>query len=217
MYLIEEYICIMTNKEFIRLLKSDYLALEKYVKTWFHDYGFLHSLFQFIPPEFFFVLLLSVCTILILNTISPRTKQIHLFIAVLVSIGIGIFANKFALGRYRGWIYLKVGAMLLIPFYFYSLISYIIAYAYNQYKKNRYSRANTLEQSVHNLHNQYNEAILGLHSLLAGKEVNTSEIKDKLLNLKLTTEGILILLEPRVQNTPMSFAPKTQETKSSEV
>lgn len=206
----------MTNKEFIKLLKADYLALEKYVKTWFHDYGFLHSLFQFIPPEFFFVLFLSVCIVLILNTLSSRTKQIHLLIAVLVSITLGILANKFTLGRYRGWVYLKVGAMLLVPFYFYSLVSYVIAYAYNQYKKNRYSRANTLEQSVYNLHNHYNESVLALHALLSGKDVNPSEIKDKLLNLKLTTEGILILLEPRVQqNTPLSFAPKPSKENES--
>lgn len=202
----------MTNKEFLKLLKSDYLALEKYVKTWFQDYGFLHSLFQFIPPEFFFVLFLSVCIVLILNTLSARTKQIHLLIAVLVSIGVGILANKFALGRYRGWVYLKVGAMLLIPFYLYSLVSYTIAYAYSQYKKNRYSRASTLEQSVYNLHKQYNDAALDLHKLLAGKDVDTSDLKDKLLNLKLTTEGLLILLEPRVRNkeTPLSFAPSQQ-------
>ncbi len=208
----------MTNKEFIKLLKSDYLALEKYVKTWFQDYGFLHSLFQFIPPEFFFVLFFSVCIVLILNTISARTKQIHLLIAVLISIGIGILANKFAFGRYRGWVYLKVGFMLLVPFYLYSLVSYTISYSYNQYKKNRYSRANTLEQSVYNLHQQYNEAVLGLHSLLSGKDVDTSELKDKLLNLKLTTEGLLILLEPRVRNsgTSLSFAPGQSKTTKEE-
>jgi hypothetical protein len=187
----------MTNKEFISLLKADYLSLEKYVKTWFKDYGFIHSLFQFIPAEFFLILILSVCFVLILNSLSNRTKQIHLLMGVLISVAICILANKYVIGRYKGWVYFKVAAYILVPAYFFSLISYTIGYAIRQYRKNKFSHPNTLEQSVYHLHAHYNEAVLNLHLLLSGKGVRQEDIKEKLLNLKLTTEGLLILLEPR--------------------
>ncbi len=188
------------------------MSLEKYVKTWFKDYGFIHSLFQFIPAEFFLVLFLSVCFILILNTLSSRTKQFHLFIGVCLSIGICLLANKFVLGRYKGWVFLKVGLWILVPAYFYSLLSYTIGYAITQYRKNKLSHPGTLEQSVYHLHTHYNEAVTHLHLMLSGKGVTTEQVREKLLNLKLTTEGLLILLEPRKpQNVPLSTIPSHEE------
>ncbi|MCB1180325.1 MAG: hypothetical protein KDK36_22285 [Leptospiraceae bacterium] len=189
----------MTNKEFLSLLKGDYLLLEKSVKTLFKDYGFLHSLFQFIPPEFFLVLALSVCFLLILNTVSKRTSQLHLLFAVILAVGICVLANKYTMGRYRGWIYIKTAGFILIPAYIYSFFVYIISYAYRQYKRNKLSQPETIQQSLTNLHTNYNDAVTHLHRYLAHNDVDFNEVRDKLLALRLTAEGMVILLETKKQ------------------
>jgi hypothetical protein len=187
----------MTNKEFLSLLKGDYLLLEKSIKTLLKDYTFLHSLFQKIPPEFFLVLLFSVCFLLILNSVSRRTQLLHLLFSVVLTVGLCILVNKLVFGRYRGWAYLQAAGIILVPAYLYSFVTYLIQYAFRQYRKNKLSQPESIQQSLTNLHLNYNDAVTHLHRYIAHNDVDFEEVRERLLSLRLSAEGMLILLESK--------------------
>ncbi|MDX1961428.1 MAG: hypothetical protein SFU98_22855 [Leptospiraceae bacterium] len=192
----------MPNKDFITLLKSDYQTYEKSVKSFLKNYtriaDFLQSLFQVIPAEFFILLGLTVLFLLVLNSVSEKSKRFHLLISVLLSLAICLFASTRLLHKMkdiREWAFVISGVSILALGYLVVFITYLITYAHAQYQKNKLSSPSTIEQSVYNLHNSYNQAMNRLHLLLAKKEMDLDEIKDKLLSLKLSTEGMILLLE----------------------
>jgi hypothetical protein len=192
----------MPNNKFITLLNSDYLSLEKTIKSYLKDYtriqDFLQSLFQAIPLEFFIILGFSVLLLLILNSVSPKSRQFHLLLSVLISLGICVYASSKVLHKMkdiREVHFLYSAIAIVIIGYSWALLVYVVTYARKQYLKSKLTSPATIEQSVFNLHSSYNDAMMQLHLLLANKNVDLADIRDKLIGLRLSTEGMMILLE----------------------
>ncbi|MCB1143364.1 MAG: hypothetical protein H7A24_11025 [Leptospiraceae bacterium] len=202
------------EKDFITILKTDYHNYERSAKSLLKSYiklnEFFSQLSHYIPTEFLFVLLITLIITILLNAVSKKTRIFHLAIAVTTTVVASIVLSRFMLHKYRDWGFISSGLIILIPTYFYSGVVYLVTYARKQYIKNKISSPSTISQSLFNLHNSYNTAVMHVHMFQAGNDISVEEIREKLLALRLSTDGLLMTLEmnnPKSQTAQMQSIP----------
>lgn len=191
----------MPNKEFINILKSDYQTLEKSIKSFLRNYSkitdFLGKLFEYIPAEFFIILFLSLGFLMVLNSVSKKGSSLSFLISVALSTGLCVFGGQMVLQKSRNLQFLFSAGALLIAAYGFAFFGYLVQYAKKQYRKKKLPNPETFEQAVFNLHQNYNEAAMYLHLHLAKKDLDYDDLREKLNGLKLSAEGMLVLLDAK--------------------
>lgn len=187
------------EKELISSLEKDYATYEKLIKSLLKSYSrfqeFLSGVFQIFPSELFFVLLVSLCVLVLLNSVSRKIREYHLLVAVVSTVLSSIIISRYVLHKHRDMGFISSGMIILVPTYLYSLIVYTVTYAKKQYLKNKIASTQEIEESVHGLHLSYNRSMQHLHRYLSNEEINVSEVREQLEILKIQTESLIKSLE----------------------
>jgi K+-sensing histidine kinase KdpD len=192
-------IAMPQEKDFIGILRIDYHNFEKagksLLKTFSKMQEFFNHLNQYLPIEFFFILLGSLIITFLLNSVSKKTKFYHLLVGVLMTVVSSMILSRFLLHKYRDWGFISSGLIILVPVYLFAGIVYLISYAKKQYIKNKLASPSSISQSLFNLHNSYNEAVQLIHLYQTGKDLSIEDVREKLLALRLSTDGMLMTFE----------------------
>jgi hypothetical protein len=196
---LEKEFVMPQEKEVLALLEKDYATYEKTIKSFLKSLSriqeFLSGVFQILPSEIFVILGISLCILILLNSVSKKIKEYHLFISVLIAVLGCIITSRFVLHKHRDIGFLTSGIIILVPSYLFSLIVYTITYARKQYLKNKIASPLQIESSMHQLHIAYNNSMQYMHKYLANDEINIQEVKEHLQVLKISTEGLIKALE----------------------
>jgi len=187
------------EKELISSLERDYATYEKLIKSLLKSYArfqeFLSGIFQIFPAEIFFVFLVSLCILVLLNSVSRKIREYHLLFSVGATVFVSIIVSRYVLHKHRDMGFISSGIIILLPTYLYALIVYTVTYARNQYLKNKIASTQEIEDSVHGLHLAYNKSMVHLHKYLSNEEINVKEVKEQLEILKIQTESLMKSLE----------------------
>lgn len=190
----------MSNySDFFNIVKSDYITYEKTVKTFFKDYGklvdLLNALFQWVPREFFILLIVSVLLLALTNSLSSTTKKINFVFSVVATIAFMAILNKLLIGRYRIISISKASLLLVIPAIVYYISLQIYVYTSKYFRKRKLAHPGSIERSIFNLQMTYNECMAQAHLLLSDGNYDAAKLKERIHNLKVSSDGLLRSLE----------------------
>ncbi len=187
-------------KDFFLLLKKDYQVLGDTIKSYLNNYNkakaFFKDLFNWIPIDFFIILFFTIILLILLNSISRRNPKFNLFLSFFVTSVSWLFLSTF-LG-YSRYTYIFISMLILgifvVTFY---VLDFGISYFFKYIYKKRIGNPRTLERSMYNLQTTYNESMAQAYLLLSEVDYNLPELKERLTNLKIASEGMITLLEKK--------------------
>lgn len=148
---------------------------------------FFDILFQFIPVEFIILLLGVALLMIVLNSISPTTPRINLFVSLFILDFIWYSLSRLLLGEVN---LLKIAGYTLIfavPAYGIVVTRFIFLFFKRQYLYKKLAAGDfnlfrqELEKSYHNL-------MSISHAFSAGKTEQLSEFKSELKNMEIICE-----------------------------
>ncbi|MCB1194055.1 MAG: hypothetical protein KDK90_26700 [Leptospiraceae bacterium] len=187
-------------KDFFLILKRDYQVLGDTIKSYLNNYNkakaFFKDLFHWIPADFFILLFFTIILVVLLNSISRRNPKFNLFLSFFVTSASWLSLSTF-LG-YSRYTHIFISMVILVTFMvvFY-LLDFGISYFFKYIYKKRIGNPRTLERSMYNLQSTYNESMAQAYLLLSETDYNLPELKERLTNLKIASEGMITLLEKR--------------------
>lgn len=201
-------------KEFIQILKTDYHTYEKSFKSLLKNYSRVQDLvmhvLEWIPAEFFFLLILSVIILIILNSVSPSTRKVNLIFSVLAAAGLYLSIAKLSLNKVRfdrtfpQTIFSSL--FILGPAYTFYLIVFLVESVLKKMRRRRLAHPSTIEKSFLLLQSSYKDAMYEYYQL-ADKGNDTSDLREKVEELILASQGTLRLLKPIVKEEPFESQP----------
>ncbi len=185
----------MSNyKDFFNILKDDYSNFEKPVKLFFKNYSklakIITSVTEWVPMDFFILLFLTVITLTIFNAVS-NNRKVNFIFSVGISIVSMTLVNKFVLHSYRIQALTKSALLLLVPVFIYYYSVHLTNYLIKYYKKRKLASPGSIERAIFNLQMTYNETMAQAHLLLSDGNYDTTRLKERLNNLKASTNGLL--------------------------
>lgn len=212
----------MSNyKDFIILIQNDYHQFEKSFKSFLQAYSkihdFLNILFQWIPFEFFILLILSVIVLLILNSVSSYTKKINIIISVVLIAGCWLVLNKIILGRFKLYPILKSAFMILAPVYIFYYLGYFTSYIAKYFRKKKLASPANIERSIYNVQMAYNESMAQAHLLLTDGNYDPTVLKEKLTILKVASDGLLNSVNKKYNKEPPTLEIQAEVEKTAPI
>ncbi|MCB1157372.1 MAG: hypothetical protein H7A25_05530 [Leptospiraceae bacterium] len=187
------------QNDFLAIFRADYAAYSKLAKSFLKNYSKLldiyHTVFHWIPVEFFILLFLSVLLLIMFNSVSPFTRKVNLIFSVLfIAAGMAIL-NKITIGRFRAITIGKASLFLIIPIYFYYFLGVFSAFIARFVRKRKLGNPGSIERALFNLQMTYNEAMAQAHQLLSDGNYDAARLKEKIQYLKNASDGLLNSLE----------------------
>lgn len=186
-------------EEFFAILKKDYTQFGTTAKALLKDYGRLvdifHAITQWIPLEFFILLVFSVLLVLVFNNVSSKTRKINYIFSLLLAAAAIILLNKHTIGRFKAIAIGKAALYIIIPTYIYYLFTSISSFLLRALRKRKLGKPGQIERSIFNLQMAYNESMAQAHLLLSDGEYDTNQLKEKLNYLKIASDGLIASLE----------------------
>lgn len=191
-------------KDFLAILQNDYHNFEKYFKSLLKNYSrlndFIDRVIQIVPLEVFVLLFLSIIILILINSVSPSTSKMNLFFAVLASAGlyciiakVGI-VNKKHLSETLNKTLIS-SLMILVPIYSFYFITLFYKYLIASYRKRKIAKPESLEKSIFHLQMAYKE-LMAEYYILADRNYDSSQLKEKIQILQIASDGLLNLLKP---------------------
>jgi uncharacterized membrane protein SirB2 len=191
-------------KDFLSILQSDYHNFEKYFKSLLKNYSrlydFVERVIQIVPLEVFVLLFLSIIILILINSVSPSTSKFNLLFAVLASVGIYFiiakvgFVNKKRFSETMDRTFISA-LLILIPAYAFYFITLLYKYLIAVYRKRKIASSVSMEKSIFHLQSAYS-ALMAEYYLLADKNYDSSQLKEKIQILQIASDGLLDLLKP---------------------
>lgn len=188
-------------KDFIFTLKKDYQYFGNIVKSYLKNYikvkDFFKDLFHWIPIDFFIILFCTLVLLILISSISRKNPKFNLLLSFFVTSSIWLFLSSLLLSTPR-YTYILISMLILFIFGFvFYLIDLAIHLFVKYIYKKRLGNPRTLERSLYNLQTAYNESMAQAYLVIGDKDYNLAELKERLNNLKIASEGMLTLLEKK--------------------
>ena len=170
--------------EFIQSIKNSIQEVQNTLKTIVDVKNgiteFFQTLFQFIPIEVFVLLAFSVILLSLLNSVSPTTPRANLAISV-VCLGFVWTRWNIIVSKDPKWgVVVMTTLYILIPLYFFSILSFLLRFLVQFWKRRRMRKFRTLDEGLLKFHSESNSLLELGHGLKSGKLELEQEFFQKL-------------------------------------
>ncbi|MEM7181202.1 MAG: hypothetical protein AAF518_09835 [Spirochaetota bacterium] len=187
------------SQDFLTVVKKDYSQFGSNAKSFLNHYSKLSELavqvLNWIPIEFFILLPLSVLLLLMLNSVSQKTRKVNLIFSLLIVAGVMMLLNQVIIDRYKAIATGKAALYIIIPVYAYYLFGSFFGFIVRYFRKRRLGKAGNIERSIFNLQMAYNESMAQAHLLLSDGDYDAAKLKEKLNYLKIASDGLSASLD----------------------
>lgn len=186
--------------EFIQSIKNSIQEVQNTLKTIVDVKNgiteFFQTLFQFIPIEVFVLLAFSVILLSLLNSVSPTTPRANLAISV-VCLGFVWTRWNIIVSKDPKWgVVVMTTLYILIPLYFFSILSFLLRFLVQFWKRRRMRKFRTLDEGLLKFHSESNSLLELGHGLKSGKLELEQEFFQKLE----TVSEIVDAMKEKLQN-----------------